>query len=126
MRLLKSLSLLLSAWLVLAPLAQGQTSTGEVNGTITDPNGAIVNVATVKLINQATRIEAQATPKQNGFFTFINVVPGKYVLKVEAQGFKTAQSSPFDVGVSQVATQNVTLEVGEVSQVIEVVAGAEQ
>ncbi|MCI0391371.1 MAG: TonB-dependent receptor [Acidobacteria bacterium] len=102
-----------------------QTATGEVNGTISDPAGAAVPVATVKLINQATKIEAQARPNQNGYFIFVNVRPGAYVLRVEAQGFKAAQTPAFDVGVSQTMTQNVALTVGEVSQTVEVTAAAE-
>src|SRR5262249_13510217 len=103
----------------------GQTSTGEVNGTITDQAGAAVQGAVVKLINQATQIEAQARPNQSGYFIFVNVRPGAYVLRVEAQGFKAAQIPAFDVGVSQTLTQNIALTVGEVSQTVEVSANTE-
>lgn len=47
-----------------ASLIGAQTSTGEVNGTVTDPNGAAVPGAVVKLLNQATRIESTATTNQ--------------------------------------------------------------
>jgi hypothetical protein len=103
----------------------GQSATGEVNGTITDQTGATVPASTVKLINQATLIETQAAPNQNGYFIFVNVRPGTYVLKVEAQGFKTAQISPFDVGVNQTVTRNLSLTVGEVSQTVEVTSEGE-
>src|SRR5262245_5906967 len=87
--------------ILLCPDLVGQTATGEVNGTITDPAGAAVPAATVKLINQATKIEEQARPNQSGYYIFVNVRPGAYVLRVEAQGFKAAQIPAFDVGVSQ-------------------------
>ncbi len=55
---------------------------------------------------------------------FINVKPGSYTLKVEAQGFKAVQVAPFDVGVSQTVTQPATLTVGAVSTTVEVTADA--
>ncbi len=100
--------------IALATLAFGQTSTGEVNGTLTDPAGAAVPGAAVKLINQATQVESRTVPNADGYFTFVNVRPGTYMLRIEAQGFKTAQIVPIQVGVSQTVTQNVTLTVGEV------------
>src|SRR5262249_14768049 len=103
----------------------GQTSTGEVNGTVTDPAGAAVPGAIVKLINQATKIETSARPNPSGYFIFVNVRPGVYVLRIEAQGFKAAQIPAFDVGVSQTMTQNVALTVGEVNQTVEVTANTE-
>ncbi len=117
--------LLLTALFVLGATINAQTSTGEVNGTVTDQNGAAVSGATIKLINQATKIESQAKPNQSGYFIFVNVMPGAYLLRVEAQGFKAAQVPAFNVGVSQTTTQNISLTVGEVSQTVEVAANAE-
>src|SRR5690349_17407210 len=75
-----------------------QTATGQANGTVTDQSGAIVPGATVSLTNQATKIENRASSNASGYFLFINVQPGTYVLKVEKQGFQTAQTAPFDIG----------------------------
>ena len=102
-----------------------QTATGEVNGTVTDPNGAAVPGAVVKLINQATKIETEVTANQSGYFTFVNVKPAAYTLGVEHQGFKRSLTPAFNVGVSEVVTQNVALTVGEVAEVVEVTASAE-
>jgi len=102
-----------------------QTATGEVNGTVTDPNGAAVPGAVVKLINQATKIETEVTANQSGYFTFVNVRPAAYTLGVEHQGFKRSLTPAFNVGVSEVVTQNVALTVGEVAEVVEVTASAE-
>src|SRR6185295_18685464 len=100
MRLLRTTMLLLVTLMATGASIMGQTSTGEVNGAVTDPAGAFVEATTIKLINQATRIESMASTNKDGYFTFVNVVPGRYVLRVEAQGFKAAQTSPFEVGVS--------------------------
>ena len=125
MRLLRTTALLVLVLVASGPSVPGQTATGEVNGTVTDPNGAVMPGATAMLINQATNIEVRAQPNQNGTFTFVNVKPGRYLLRVEAKGFKTAQTSAFDVGVSQSVTQDVTLTLGEVSEAVQVTASAE-
>ena len=119
------LVLLFITLLALSSAHFAQTSSGEVNGTVTDPNGAAVAGATVKLMNQATKIETQATPNESGYFIFVNVQPGTCSLRVEAKGFKAAVIPAIVVGVSQTTTQNVSLTVGEVSQTVEVAANAE-
>lgn len=103
-----------------------QTATGEVNGTVTDPSGASVPGATVKLTNQATKIENQTSTNATGYYLFINVKPGSYALKIEAQGFKAVQVAPFDVGVNQTVTQPAALAVGAISTTVEVIAESPQ
>lgn len=125
MRLLWKTASLVLVLMATSPVIFGQTSTGEVNGTVSDPNGAVVNGATVKLVNQATNIEEQVKPNQSGYFTFVNVKPGRYVLRVEAQGFKTTQTAVFDVGVSQTVAQDIALTLGEVSEAVQVTASTE-
>src|SRR5499433_2525795 len=119
------MALLLAPLMALSATLLGQTSSGEVNGAVTDQTGAAVPAATVKLINQATRIETQASLNQDGRFTFVNVKPGSYVLRVEAQGFRTAQTPAFNVAVSQTVTQDLALTIGDVSQTVEVSAVSE-
>src|SRR6476619_2231547 len=114
MRWLKTIALILVLVAMSASATVAQTATGEVNGTITDPNGGTVPGASVKLINQATKIEIEATANQNGSFTFVNVRPADYVLSVEVTGFKRSLTAPFNVGVSQALTQNIALTVGDV------------
>ncbi len=118
-----------AATLVIMVLVPGsmlfaQTGTGEVNGTVSDPSGASVPGATVRLVSQGTSIEDRVTTSGSGTFTFLHVKPGSYVLSVEAKGFKKVALSPFDVGVSQVVTQDVALALGEVTQVVEVTSTA--
>src|SRR3984893_15596030 len=122
---LKSIAAAFLFAIMSASVIVAQTSTGEVNGTVTDPNGAAVPGALIKLINQSTEIENQATTNQSGYFTFVNVKPAAYTLRVEVPGFKKAQTEPFDVSVSATVTQNVALTVGDVAEVVEVSAGSE-
>src|SRR2546422_4144769 len=125
MNFLKIAIVALLLTLVSAVALQAQTATGEVNGTVTDPNGAAVPGATLKLINQATKGETEVTTNQSGYFTFVNVKPAAYTLSVEAPGFKRAQTQAFDLGVSVTVTQNVALTVGQVSEVVEVTTASE-
>jgi len=125
MRSLKYYLLPLILTIVSAVTASAQTATGEVNGTVTDPNGAAVPGAVVKLINQATKGETEATTSQSGYFTFVNLRPASYVLMVETKGFKKSLTNPFALGVSETITQNVSLSVGEMSEVVEIAAGSE-
>src|SRR5437773_8432945 len=108
-----------------AAIVSAQTATGEINGTVTDPNGAAVPGAAVKLINQATKGESEATTNQSGYFTFVNLKPATYTLLVESKGFKKSLTNQFALGVSETVTQNVSLSVGEMSEVVEVNAGSE-
>jgi uncharacterized membrane protein len=96
-----------------------------VNGTVSDPNGAAVAGAAIKLINQATKTETETSSNQSGYFTFVNLSPATYTLLVEIRGFKKTVTNPFALGVSESVTQNVSLSVGEMSEVVEVTAGSE-
>jgi len=124
MFLLKRTVALLVLVTATASVASAQAN-AKVSGIVTDPNGAAVPGAVIKLINQATKIEVETTTNDNGFFNFVNVNPAMYTLRVEVKGFKGVQTAPFDVGVSEAVTQNVPLTVGSVSETVEILAGAE-
>src|SRR5256884_8525338 len=109
--------------LIFANGTRGQTASGEVNGTVTDKSGGFVGSAAVKLTNQATGIDDRATTNSYGYFVFINVKRGMYVLGVEARDSKTTRISSFEVGVNQTVTQAVSLDVGAVNE--QVVVSAE-
>src|SRR6266542_1333972 len=123
-RLLSSMFAVLLLVLVSASVLFAQTATGEVSGTVTDPNGAAVPGAVVRLTNQATKIESVAKTNESGFFVFVNVRPATYMLSVEVPGFKGGQTQ-FDVGVSETVTQNIALTVGQVSEAVEIISGTE-
>src|SRR5215213_2754194 len=125
MKFSKTIIFTVFALALCAAAAVAQTATGGVNGTVTDQHGAVVPGANVTLVNRATNIETRAAAGEGGYYTFVNVSPGAYVLRVESAGFSTVQTSPFDVGVSQTLAQNVALSVGAVTQTVEVVAGGE-
>jgi hypothetical protein len=100
--------------------ALGQSFTASVIGTAKDPSGAGVPRASV-IITDADRGTSQTTlADDEGRFTITALPPGQYVLVVEAAGFKTFSSSRFTLVVQQQATVEARLEVGEVSETVEV------
>jgi hypothetical protein len=111
-----------------SPVAVGQSSsTGTVTGTVTDSSGAAVPGATVYLADTATGTIRPTTTSDKGLYVFPYVNPGTYSVKVSKQGFKTASVPNRTVEVGLQLTVNVVLEVGSVSQTIEVTytAGSE-
>src|SRR5438445_13189481 len=108
---------------VLSPgiLAQTTISTGSIQGTVTDPSGAVVSGATVKITNKATGQGISTTTSSAGTYTSGALLPGEYVVRVEGQGFKTSEL-PVTVQVGVTSAGNVKLNVGEASQVVEVQA----
>ena len=104
-------------------LAAGQSATGEVTGTITDTAGALIGGASVRLQDTAKGVTGDAKTNSSGYYVFINVQPGSYVLTVETAGFKTAQAK-FDLSVNQTVSQNVKLDLGSVHETITVSCGS--
>jgi hypothetical protein len=99
----------------------GQSSdAGTVTGTVSDSSGAAVPDAAVSLIDAATSSTRQTTTNDKGAFTLPYVNPGTYSVKVSKAGFKSTVVSGQVVEVGRQLTVNAVLEIGSVSQVVEV------
>ena len=112
--------------LLLAPGVFGQTATtGMIEGTVADANGAVVPGATVK-VSSPNLIRAQtATSDSQGRYRFANLPPGKYVVTVEAMsGFGKFEQSDVEVNLSKTSTLDVRLRPQGASATVEVTAGA--
>ncbi|HEV2762650.1 MAG TPA: carboxypeptidase regulatory-like domain-containing protein, partial [Pyrinomonadaceae bacterium] len=94
-----------------------------LTGHITDPAGAAVPGATVKVRSQQTGQESTATTSEDGSYNIPSLLPGMYTVTVEAAGFKTASSENLELHVNDKATLDLALEVGQVSDVVTVNAG---
>src|ERR1700680_1102394 len=104
-------------------LAQTTISTGSIVGTVADPTGAVVTGAKVSITNKGTGQVMTTTTTSSGTFASGALTPGEYTVRIEGQGFKTAQLSVL-VEVNTTASANLKLALGESSQVIEVQASA--
>ena len=102
---LASASLLLTSTLL---LAQTTISTGSIVGTVTDPTGAVVSGAKVTIRNKATSSANTTTSTSAGTFTSGALIPGDYIVRIEAQGFKSTEV-PVVVQVNTTAAANVKL-----------------
>lgn len=115
-----------SVVLLLLPVkAMAQTaSTGVVSGTVRDPTGAVVPGARVELLDTATNQLRVQTTNEAGSYTFTNLPPGIYKVTVSMSGFRTAVVPAVRIQVMKAFTVDVTLEIGQIGEAIEVTASA--
>ena len=109
--------------LMLAPSVSA-SPTGSIAGMVKDPTGAVISSAKLTLVNIATNAKVEATSDDNGAFQFLQLAPAMYLLTVEATGFKKSIMPGVVVEVDQITHLDAKLEVGSVSEVIEVAGGA--
>jgi hypothetical protein len=102
----------------------GQVDRGYVQGTITDSSGAVVTGAAVRIVSQATNVSQSTVTGANGTYAFLNLPIGIYNLSVEGRGFRRSDVTGIKVEVNQQAKIDVTLQVGEITQTVEVAANA--
>jgi hypothetical protein len=100
--------------------------TGSVTGTVTDPSGAIVVGAQVTLADTSTNAQRTATSNETGRYVFPNVPPGTYSMTTTREGFRVAKVSSLTVNVGTTLTVDVAMELGTVSQTVEVVAATSE
>ncbi len=112
--------------LVLPNRGFSQAVYGSVFGTITDPSGAAVPNAKVTVTNIAKGTFDTTTTNATGNYTVTHLIPDQYSLKVEAHGFKTAEQRPITVSADSAARLDMAMEIGEVTQSVEVTSQAPQ
>jgi hypothetical protein len=110
--------------LVASQSAFAQTVVGRISGTVQDANGAGVPNASVKVINSANNSERTVTSDENGFYTITNLPVAMYTIEAEAKGYKKALVSGQSVTADARLTVDLKLEVGEVSETVEIVGAA--
>src|ERR1700680_624441 len=110
--------------LAAAPYVLSQSNNASVDGEIRDPKGAVVTGAKVTLTSQDTKESSAFMSDTNGLYSFRNVVPGTYQLRVNAQGFGEYVQDGMLVRVGYPIRQNVELKLETSSQHVEVTADA--
>src|SRR5438552_1206378 len=106
-------------------LAYSQAAfTGTILGTVTDQSGAVLPGAGVTVINQATGERESFLTDESGNYVLSNLKPGGYQLQVELRGFKRYTRSGLVLNVDQKLRIDVSLNIGEVSEEIQVIEAA--
>lgn len=101
-------------------VARAQAIYGSIVGTVTDQSGATVPSATVTVRNDDTGQERQDASDPSGRFSFQNLQPGTYSVKVSVSGFKTAESKDLRVTPNTIARVDQVLQVGQASEQVTV------
>jgi len=114
----------LALFVLLTPVAAfGQAVYGNIVGTVTDPQGSAVAGAKVTITDTQRQVAVATTTNSDGNFTQRALIAGTYQVRVEATGFKAAVQTVI-VSVDQESRADLKLEVGEVSQVVEITSEA--
>ena len=114
------LRLLVVFILLSATLLVGQTFRGTVLGSVTDPSGAVVAGATVKVRNLGTGLERTTVTSADGSYTVSELPIGTYSVTVTQSGFKTATTTDVQVSVAAERRVDVEFKTGQVSERVEV------
>ncbi|MGO9255599.1 MAG: carboxypeptidase regulatory-like domain-containing protein [Bryobacteraceae bacterium] len=106
----------------LAAACFAQTQTARLVGTIHDSTGAVVPNAKITAVETATKVRTEASSNSTGDYVLPALQPGTYLLTVEASGFRKAIIESLELDAAANVAQAITLEVGAVSEVVEVTA----
>ncbi|MCB1019203.1 MAG: carboxypeptidase regulatory-like domain-containing protein, partial [Acidobacteria bacterium] len=113
----------MSATALLTPtlFAQGAA---QLTGRVADPSGAVIPGAVVTLTNLGSGVQQSGETGPQGYYRFPLLPPGNYRIEIRADGFRGVSQTGLKLDVEQAATLDVTLEIGEVTETIEVIASA--
>ena len=104
--------------------AQGEAVNARLSGTVLDANNAVVPSAKLTLSNKETGFTRQFTTAENGHYSIPLIPPGRYQLRVEKEGFSAYVMPNITLFVGQASTLDPKLEVGSITQSVEVQAAA--
>lgn len=110
--------------LAFAGLLLGQTFFGSIRGKMEDPSGAAIPGAKVSIVDQGTGAVRSTISTTEGTYVFSAVYPATYKLVVEKEGFKKVERSGIAVGTQSAIVVDLSMEVGVVTQTVEVAGQA--
>ena len=105
-----------------SPALFGQ-ATARLTGAVVDSSGAAVPAAEITVFNIETGTERKATASETGDFTFPSLSPGDYTVTVSKSGFRQAKREGIRLEVNQTARLDFTLELGAVTETVQVTGG---
>ncbi len=116
--------LLLALVLTIAPLF-GQADRATITGTVTDTSGAVLPGVEINAVNIGTGVKTPGLTNDVGSYALVNVPIGTYKVSFSLPGFKSLERTDFTVTTGQKARLDVTLEVGEVTEMVVISANSE-
>jgi hypothetical protein len=122
----KLISLVLTFILCFSAIAFGQETTGGIEGTVKDPNGAVIPNATVTIKSTGTTagFNRTITTNEDGYFLVTNILAGTYTLTAEGGGFK-ARTTSVSVSLGRNTQADFSLEVGAGTTTVDVVSDSQ-
>jgi hypothetical protein len=110
--------------LLMACALQAQSPTGAVEGTVTDPSGAVVARASVTITETATAHAIPVVTNDSGRYSVLNLLPGVYSIRVAAPRFASTEIGNIQLDAGAVVRRDVTLKIGKVEETVMVTASA--
>lgn len=104
--------------------AYGQSSTATLSGTVLDQNGAHIAGASIALINSQQATQRLTTTNSEGTFVFVHLPPGRYSVTATKEGFAPIEVNGVVINVNDQVALKIQLNVGTLSQTVEIVEGA--
>src|SRR5258708_26003061 len=112
------------SFFLLAVVAMAQVDRATLNGTVTDSSGAVVPGAVVVVTQPETGFRREVATGAAGTYSLTALPIGNYTVRVTSSGMKTSETQSVKLDVGQTRTQDVVLQVGELSNVVSVDAAA--
>jgi len=103
--------------------AFAQSSFGQIAGTVTDPTGAAVPDAQITVTSVNTQAKRVIVSDGDGNYLVTNLPIGEYSLAITKTGFRTSQQAGVYISADAKVTSNITLQLGQATEVVEVQAG---
>lgn len=99
-------------------LAQTGATTASINGLVKDEQGAVITGARILVKNLDTNLTSEAVSSEEGFYSFLQLSPGRYELEISADGFKTYKLLIAELGLGTTATVETLLKTGDVGDIV--------
>jgi hypothetical protein len=121
---LRALGRALAACLLLSPMLSAQSTGGRILGRIADPSGAVLAGVKITATNEATGVSRDTLANDSGDYVYPDLPVGTYTLSFDLTGFKKAVRRSIALDVNQVITLNLTMQLGEQKEIVDVTSEA--
>ena len=112
--------------LALACIVYGQSERGNISGIVTDPAGAAIGSAKLTIVHRDTNTASNVATTEGGEYNVPNLTPGTYRIEITAPGFKRVVQENVIVAAASTLRLDVQMQLGQVSETVEVTASAVQ